>query len=137
MVEINKDTIVRFEAELKALSETLNKLDSDFKNASVDETFYYKKRQALVGEQEMNLVSLAETLEQQGAGAAASVLKKAVEAKPNEEEVKNQLIQVGQEAEQKGWGTKLVEKIKEHKGDVLDIAIKTGISVAKKLLGIP
>lgn len=129
------------EAELKGLGDTLNALVADWKNAAVDGTFYYKKRRALVTEQALNIKTLNNILLEKGAESAVKVLDKAIKSDPREEktneEIKQELIQVAQEAEDKGWGTKLVEKIKEHSGDIADIAIGIGLRIGKSLIGIP
>lgn len=68
---------------------------------------------------------------------ASAVLKEAVDAKPDDQEIREKLTQVAEDAEKKGWVTNLVKRVKEHKGDIADMAIHVGVRIGKALLGLP
>lgn len=121
------------QADLAALSSTLGVLDKEFQDAGVSEIFYFKKRRALIREQEVALRELQTILDGHDAGEMSSVIEK-VATGSKDEEIESELESAAAAGESKGWGQIVKDAISERKGSILDLAISAALKVAKLLI---
>ena len=131
-----RQELLELEAELKGLEGALDALDQSFKDGAVSDAFYFKRKVSLIREQELNIARLQELLRQSGAEDASFVLDK-VKASAPEQEIRQELEQAAQAAEEKGWGKHLLEQIDAHKGDIAAVAVRIVIEIAKAAAELP
>ncbi len=121
------------QADLVALNSTLAVLDKEFQDAGVSDSFYFKKRRALIRDQEVALRELQKILESHDAGEMSSVIER-VASGSKDDEIQAELENAASAGESKGWGQTVKDAISEHKGSVLDLAISAALKVAKLLI---
>lgn len=121
------------QAELTSFMETLDIMDKDYKDGTLSEVFYFKRRISLVRDKERTLKKLKDILNQNDAQELSLVLDK-VTAGAQDEDVEKQLEKAQQEGKDKSWGVVLKEAISEKKGSIVQVALSAAMKVARFLL---
>lgn len=121
------------QAELTALTKTLEVIDKDHGNGTLSDSFYYKRRVSLVRDQEITLKKLMKILEENGAKEVAAVVDKVATGAPDDE-IKEELNNTEQAGEDKSWGSAFKTAINEKKGSIVQVALGAALKVAKFIL---
>lgn len=121
------------QAEVTALVDVLGALEKDHKDAALSDSFYYKKRQALVRDQQITLNQLKGILEDNGAPELSPVIDK-LSSSAKDEEIEEELEKAQEAGEEKGWGAVLKESISEKKGSIVQLALSGALKVAQFLI---
>jgi len=127
------DKLDEIQAELTALSSTLELLDKDHKDGTISDVFYFKRRVSLLREHELALKKLKDILDKNNASEVSLVLDK-VTSGATEEEVEEELEKAQESGESKEWGDVIKEAVSEKKGSIVQTAIAAALKVASFLL---
>jgi len=121
------------QAKLTALTSTLDRLDKDYADGTVSETFYYKRRISMVRDCELAIKEVKSILDQNDATELSSVLDKISSGAP-ESEVEQDLKKAQEAGSSKGWGDAVLHAITEHKGSIISAAVSAALRVAQLFL---
>ena len=129
----------RIESNILALRKTLDTLDASFRDATIDATYYFKRRQALVRDLELANRELKQIFADHDAPEMAAVLDKATAASGTEDDeaVQAEMDKAMEAGAKKGWGATLTEAVSEQRGSIVKTAIAASLKVARGLLGLP
>jgi len=127
------DKLDEIQAELTALSSTLELLDKDHKDGTISDVFNFKRRVSLLREHELALKKLKDILDKNNASEVSLVLDK-VTSGATEEEVEEELEKAQESGEIKEWGEAIKEAVSEKKGSIVQTAIAAALKVASFLL---
>ena len=121
------------QAELKAFSATIAIIDKQFNDGIISETFYFRRRIALVRDQEVILKKLKGILETHGAAEISSVLDK-IASGVGDEEIQRELESAQEAGQAKGWGEAVKQAIDEKKGSIVQTALDAAINVTRAFM---
>jgi hypothetical protein len=126
----------RIKARITALQGELDTIEAKFEDGELDMDNYLRLRRRSITQRERELAALQRLLSESGVSEMDPVLEKLKTDKPNEAEVKQNLEQAAAQAEQKGWGQRLLEQIEAHKGDIVELAVAIAVQVGKVAVGL-
>jgi len=109
----------------------LGTIESKFEDSELDMDNYLRLRRRAIAQRERQLAALQRLLAESGASEMVPALDKLKTDKPDEAEVKHALEQAAEQAERKGWGQRLRERIAAHKGDIVELAVSIAVQVGK------
>lgn len=125
--------LIRLQSRAKALDNRLKEIDALYQAGEEDLGRAMRLKSTIESERVQILLALENVLED----AAPSMLTDAVQKAqdPNtEEQAKASLEQLAQE---RGWSERVIDKIKNHKGDIIDLIVSVAVRVAKEMAGMP
>ncbi|MCD4773082.1 MAG: toll/interleukin-1 receptor domain-containing protein [Bacteroidales bacterium] len=133
-----KANLQAIEVRLLASFNTIKVLDAKFRRKEITPEFYFDKRKAYVEDNFSDFNEIIKILKETGASDFADVFERTINLdttnKEQEVAIKEELILETEKAEDKGWIKNLKEKVSQHKGDIIDVAIKTAIAIGTALL---
>lgn len=122
-----------YQAKLTGFSNTINKIDEDFKKGWVSETFYYKRRVSLISEHEEIIRKLQNYLESKDAHSVSEVLDK-VRQGSKDEKIEDALKEAEKDAHKKSWGNAFRKATEQKRDSIIQFAIEVALKVARALM---
>ncbi len=137
-METAKANLLEIESRLLASFSTIKVLDAKFRRKEITPEFYFDKRKAYVEDNYSDFNEISKILNENGASDFADVFGRIINLDTTNEEqevaIRKKLILETEKAEEKGWIKSLKDKVSQHKGDIIDVAIKTAIAIGTALL---
>lgn len=125
------------EAQITALTKTLDELDRSFKDGLLDASFHFRRRVALVRDHELALKSLGTILTSEGADEMSAVLIRvqgSLGDKAGDQAVEQALEEARESGSKKSWGHVLNNALDEHRGSIVSVAVSAALKVARFLV---
>jgi|Deesub1362A_J573_1020465.scaffolds.fasta_scaffold01835_5 hypothetical protein len=121
--------LIKLQARAKALSNRLKELDYLYKSGQEDVGRITRLKTTLEAERIEILEELREIMGEHLPSQMIDAIQKA-QILGNEKQVKECLKRFAQE---RGWGKKIIEQVKMHKGDIIDLLISIAIKYVKEI----